>query len=315
MISAFIVAMSFDINEFILGNISSIRGDFILRKVTFFEQITPLLLIYPFIYISYKFLKETSKFSFVDYTILFLLVFFGLSSGGRAFIFEILLLFVFINKPNVFTMKFIFGYIIVSSLFAFITIGRFSNIDSYKVKILEAGAPLKFNEFLKDRSEYPIIKDIIVEFVFYFGQGIPAFCNKFDNLRMTILPHSFWGIQPFVERQLIRWGILNYSQEATYDELTNLSNGSGFFKVSWSTGFLDIYFHEGIIFSFFFFILVSVILFITHLNLIRKNEPKYQVLTGFNLLFIVTMFMTPAFMETVAFFSYVTIFLTKVRIS
>ena len=179
---------------------------------------------------------------------------------------------------------------------------------------MEAGAPLKFNKILKDRSEFPIVKDIIVEFVFYFGQGIPAFCNKFDNLEMTILPRSILGIQPFVERQAMRLGLINHTQKESYDKITNLSKGSGFFKMSWSTGFLDVYYHEGILFSFFFFIIVAIVLFIIHRNLINTNEPKYQILTAFNLLFIVTIFMTPAFMETVAFFAYITIFFTKIRI-
>ena len=149
--------------------------------------------------------------------------------------------------------------------------------------------------------------DFVVEIVFYFGQSVPAFCNKIDNLEFTILPKSVWGLQPFIERQLIRVGAIQQDQNKSYQEKLDLSNDTGFFATSWSTTFLDVYFYEGIIFSILFFLMVALLLFFTEMNFKASNSVKFKILTGFNVVFIITFFLSPAFMDTTCFFAYILI--------
>jgi hypothetical protein len=163
---------------------------------------------------------------------------------------------------------------------------------------------LEYSDYLKDDRINPELRDFVVEIVFYFGQSVPAFCNKVENLEFTLMPRSVIGLQPFLERQLIRIGIIQHDQNERYLELINLSNNSGFFANSWSTAFLDVYFHEGVFFAILFFVMVALILFFTEKNLIATNSVKYKVLTGFNVVFIITFFLTPAFMDTTCFFTY-----------
>lgn len=313
-ISAAIMARNFDFNSFLVGDINTIRHAYINRDVQLVDQLVPLILVYPFSYISYKFLKTSTPMNLKSMVIILFMVFYGLSTGGRAFIFQIVLLFLFIARPKIFSFKNLIIFVVGIALFSFISLGRNSSEINVPV-LLEASVPIKFSKFIKDKSEYPELKDLLATTTLYFGAGVPAFCNKFENLELQILPRSVWGLQPFIERQLMRVGFINHTQEESYSEILNLSKGSGFFRLSWSTGFLDIYFYEGIIMSLAFFIMVAFILFNTQRNLLRTRAPKYEVLTAYNLLFILTIFMTPSYSETTAFFSYVFIYLTQVRIS
>ncbi len=313
-ISAAIMARNFDFTSFINGDIDKIRHLYLYRDVHIIDQLVPLVIVYPFSYISYKFLKTSSPMSLKSISIVLLMVFYGLSTGGRAFIFQLVLLFLFIARPKIFSFKNLSIFIVGIALFSFISLGRNSSEINVPV-LLEASVPIKFSKFIKDKTEYPELKDLLATTTLYFGAGVPAFCNKFENLELKILPRSVWGLQPFIERQLMRVGFISHTQEESYRKLLNLSKDSGFFRLSWSTGFLDIYYHEGIILSVVFFLVVALILFNTQRNLLRTRAPKYEVLTAYNLLFILTVFMTPAYSETTAFFSYVFIYFTQVRIS
>jgi len=159
---------------------------------------------------------------------------------------------------------------------------------------------------LKDASDFKKLQDVGLEVSFYFGHVIPSFCSKFDNLDLKIFPPYIFGMQPFIERQLYKVGIINYSQDDRYDKIQSLCLGTVFFPGTWSTGFLDIYFNLGIICSALFFILITFILFMCNKNL-KRYRTKYKILTAFNILFIITMFMAPVFFDTMVFFSYVLI--------
>jgi hypothetical protein len=303
------VLKRFDLMSFLIGNIAEIRDDFNEFNVSITDQLLPILLVYPFSYVMWAFVSNKIKKDWKFYTIVFFIILFGLSTGGRAFIFIFLLLYIFIARPKIFSVKYLPFVAGALFLFAFITIGRINkNLSFNKVSYFEASAPLIFSEYLKDDNINTEVRDFVVEIVFYFGQSTPAFCNKVENLEFTLLPRSVWGLQPFVERQLIRFGVLQHDQNTRYLEMLKLSNNTGFFATSWSTTFLDVYFHEGIIFSGLFFLMVAVILFFIQRNLIATNEIKFRILTGFNVVFIITFFLSPAFMDTTCFFSYALFF-------
>ena len=309
-----LVLKKFDLMSFLIGNIAEIRDGFNDFNVSLSDQLLPVLLVYPFSYVIFAFVSDKIKKDWKFYLIVVFIILFGLSTGGRAFVFIFLLLYLFIAKPKIFSIKYLPFIAGALFLFAFITIGRINKDLSFnKVSYFEASAPLEFSDYLKNDKINPEVRDFIVEIVFYFGQSTPAFCNKVANLEFTLLPRSIWGLQPFVERQLIRFGILQHDQNVRYLEILKLSNNSGFFETSWSTTFLDVYFHEGIIFSFLFFLMVAVILFFTQRNLIATNEYKFKIITGFNIVFIITFFLTPAFMDTTCFFSYVLFFFCNNR--
>jgi hypothetical protein len=268
----------------------------------------PVLLVYPFIYVIWAFGNNEVKKDWKFYLIILCIVFFGLSTGGRAFLFIFLLLFIFISRPKIFSLRYLPFVFAAISLFAFITIGRITkDFEFSKIHFFEGTAPLEFSEYLKDERINPEIRDFVVEIVFYFGQSVPAFCNKIDNLEFTILPKSVWGLQPFIERQLIRVGAIQQDQNKSYQEKLDLSNDTGFFATSWSTTFLDVYFYEGIIFSILFFLMVALLLFFTEMNFKASNSVKFKILTGFNVVFIITFFLSPAFMDTTCFFAYILI--------
>lgn len=303
-----LVLQKFDLANFLLGNIAEIRSGFNEFNVGLMDQLLPVFLVYPFLYVIWAFGNKAIKKDWKFYLIVFFIVLFGLSSGGRAFIFIFLILYLSIARPKLLSVRylpFVLGSIF---LFAFITIGRITkDYDFNKTNYFEATAPLVFSDYLKDDRINPELRDFTVEIVFYFGQSVPGFCNKVENLQFTLFPRSVWGLQPFVERQLIRIGVVRHDQSVRYTEMLNLSNNSGFFANSWSTTFLDVYFQEGILFSILFFIMVALLLFFTEKNFIATHSVKYKILTGFNVVFIITFFLSPAFMDTTCFFAYILI--------
>lgn len=304
------VLKKFDLANFLIGNIAEIRDGFNEFNVSLADQLLPVLLVYPFLYAIWAFANDKVVKDWKFYLIVFCIVLFGLSTGGRAFIFIFLLLYLFIGRPKILSLKYLPFVLSAVFLFGFITVGRVNKDLSFsKVVFFESTAPLVFNEYLREDNINPEIRDFVVEIVFYFGQATPAFCNKVANLEFTLLPRSIWGLQPFVERQLIRVGILQHNQDARYLEMLDLSNNSGFFATSWSTTFLDVYFHEGIIFSFLFFFGVAILLFFTEKNLTATNYVKFRILRGFNIVFIITFFLSPAFMDTTVFFAFMSFFL------
>ena len=165
--------------------------------------------------------------------------------------------------------------------------------------------PIKISETLQSESGVNPIKELVMEVAFYFGHQIPAFCNKVNNVEWTFFPRYFWSIQPFIERQLSKIGILGYSQVERYETFLQLAENSGFFDTSWSTGFLDIYYNLGIIGTILFFMFFTRLLYNTQTAIeINESTEKYRMLHAINVLFIITMFMTPAFFDTTIFFTY-----------
>lgn len=307
-----LVLQKFDINKFISGNITDIRDDFNQFEVSTIDQILPILLVYPLVYILWLFAVPNVKKNWKFYAIILCLMIFGISSGGRAFIFIFILSYFFIAKPKLYSYKNLLVFISFVSLFGFITLGRVNkDLEFDTATYIEASAPVMFNEYLKGEEINGNISNIIIQTVFYFGHSIPAFCNKVDNLDIQILPRSIFGLQPFIERQLIRTGLVETDQTKSYMEMLGLAKKSNFFEQSWSTSFLDVYFHEGVIFSIIFFILIALIFYQTNLNLEKTNSVKYKIITGFNVVFIITFFLTPVFMDTTWFFSFILIYLSK----
>ena len=301
-----VILRNFDINNFIGGNIDLIRIENNEFDVDLLGQFLPLLLVYPALYIVWTFGKEKFKLDWKFFAILFCLVLFGISSGGRAYIFTTLLLYLFIAKPKIWSIKYIPLVAIVLYLFYFITIGRINkDLEFDSAAYFEVSANVEYSKWLKDESLDSDIRNFVVQTVFYFGHSIPAFCNKVAYLDIEVFPRSILGLQPFVERQFIRFGILGHDQQKRYSEITGLANRSGFFEHSWSTTFLDVYFHEGIIFSVLFFSLLAILFYQTTINLKFSNSLKFKVINGFNIVFIITFFLTPIFMDTTWFFTYV----------
>lgn len=304
-----LVLGKFDVNKFLIGNVEDIRSDFNQFDVSILDQMLPILLVYPSAYVMFVFGSKKSEKDWKFFLIVFCVILFGLSSGGRAFVFIFLLLYLFIAKPKISTFKnYIFGAIAIF-LFSFITIGRINkDLEFDSATYIEASASLEFNKRFNDENLNSNFRNLVVQTVFYFGHSVPAFCNKVENLEIEVLPRSIFGLQPFIERQLIRVGILNHNQNKRYLEMLSLAKGSGFFEESWSTAFLDVYFQEGIIFSILFFLLISFIFYQTNLNLIKTDSLKHRVLTGFHIVFIISFFLTPVFMDTTWFFTYVVFF-------
>jgi len=307
-----LILRTFDLNNFIKGNIYEIREINNNFNIDVLGQILPLLLVYPAIYVVWQFGKSMTNLNWKFFTILLCLVFYGISSGGRAFIFTTLLLYIFVAKPKIFSIKYVPFIAIVLVLFAFITNGRLNkDLEFDSSKYFEAVAPLEFNQWLKDENIDPNARNFVLQTVFYLGHSLPAFCNKVDNLDIELFPRSLVGLQPFVERQFIRIGILGHDQQQRYLELIALADRSGFFKSSWSTTFLDVYFQEGIIFSILFFLLIAIIFYQTNLNYLKSKQVKFKVITGFNIVFIVSFFLAPIFMDTTWFFTYILLWLSS----
>lgn len=300
-----LVLQKFDINKFISADITDVRDNFTQFEVSIVEQLLPILLVYPLACILRWFALPKVKRDWRFYAIIICLLIYGISSGGRGFIFFFVLSYLFIASPKLLTYRTLLFIISFVSLFVFITLGRVSkDLEFDSARYFESSGPLVFNQWLKHESVGSDVRNFIVPTLFYFGHSVPAFCNKIENLEFTIIPKSVLGLQPFVERQLIRVGVLRHDQGKRYSELIGLANGSGFFEVSWSTTFLDVYFHEGVIFSGVFFLFVAFIFYQSNLNLVKLRTVKFKVITGLNVIFIITFFLSPIFMDTTWFLVY-----------
>ncbi len=304
---------SFSLESFLELNFLEIRENFIERTPTLGEQLVPLFLVYPLIHFTLIFSKKEGYFNATSIFILIALMFIGFTTGGRQIFMQILLLMVFLKGKALVTnprnILFISLFVLAASV---VTIGRYEKENFDKVIFVETLMPANVNPILIKSNESEFYKDIFLEFSFYFGHQIPGFCNKVNNIDWQWLPKYLWAMQPFLERQLIKAGILNYSQEERYDNFKALADNTGFFDVSWSTGFLDIYYNLSIVGSILFFILVPLLLYNTEQSrLLKPDDVKYKILTAFNLLFIITFFMTPAFSDTTIFFSYLILYVIK----
>jgi hypothetical protein len=307
-----LILRTFDLNDFIVGNIYEIREENNKFDIDVLGQILPLLLVYPALYVVWQFGKTMPKLNWKFFAILFCLVLYGISSGGRAYVFTTLLLYFFIAKPKILSFKYVPFIASVLILFAFITIGRIDkDLEFDSATYIEASAPIEFNQWLKDEEIDQNARNFVVQTVFYFGHSLPAFCNKVDNLDIELFPRSLLGLQPFVERQFIRIGLLGHDQQQRYLELTGLAKRSGFFESSWSTTFLDVYFQEGVIFSILFFLFIAIVFYQTNLNLVKSKTVKFKVITGFNVVFIISFFLTPIFMDTTWFFTYIVLWFSS----
>ena len=88
-----LVILKFDISKFISGDIYSIRSDFNQFNVGTMDQILPVLMVYPAIYVLWVFGVSKIKKNWKFYSVVFCLILYGLSTGGRAFIFIFLTLY------------------------------------------------------------------------------------------------------------------------------------------------------------------------------------------------------------------------------
>ncbi len=313
-----ITFQNFDFNSLSQGDYAEIRAVYLDKlseqDVSVFEQLVPLLTIYPLATLLYMVSKEKS----INYKMLIIiaaLLFIGQKTGGRQIIFQLFVAILVIKNGRVFpktyqSILFISLFVLLASI---VTIGRFSNPDVSKAQLLENITPAKISPFLKEKSDYPALQDLGIEIAFYFGQSIPAFCNEVVNVDITLLPKYFWGMQPFIERQLGKAGLLSVNQNDRYERFLLLTDNSGFFPGTWGTGFLDVYFNLGILGSLVFFTIVAFLLFSCERNLLHTGEPKFRILRGYNVLFIVTMFMAPAFFDTAIIFSYLFIYFNKAQ--
>lgn len=304
---------SFDMESLLAMNFIEIRENFIDRKPSIGEQLVPLLLVYPLIHFTLLISKKQGYFNLLTSFILLGLIFIGFTTGGRQIFMQIILLLFFIKgKALLFNSRgiiFISLFVVAASL---VTVGRYEKENFDKIFFVETLMPANVNPIMIKNSENEFYKDIFLEFSFYFGHQIPGFCNKVNNIDWQLMPKYVWAMQPFLERQLIKLGLLGYSQEERYENFKALADNTGFFDVSWSTGFLDIYYNLSILGSVLFFILVPLLLYnVEQCRIIEPENVKFKILTAFNLLFIITFFMTPAFSDTTIFFSYSILYVIK----
>jgi hypothetical protein len=311
-----IKAYYFNVNSLFEGNYAEIREDFLekldTKNVTALEQIVPLISIYPLTYLLFA-IARNRGFNMEIIFLIFGLLFIGQTTGGRQIIFQLFILilsikgFGLLRKPS--SLLFLGVFV---ALAAIVTIGRYANPDVDKAALLENITPVNINPFLKGDPKLQPAKDVVIEAGFYFGQSVPAFCNEIDNVDITILPTYVFGLQPFVERQLNKVGIA-VEQQVRWRRFLDLTNNTGFFPGTWATAFLDLYFNWGILGTILFCLITAFALYNCQYNLKIKREDKYAILHGFNILFIITTFMAPAFFDTTIIFSYLFIFFGKIR--
>jgi hypothetical protein len=314
--SVLITLQNFDFNSLLQGDYAEIRAVYLDKlsgqEVSILEQVVPLLIIYPLAHLFYLVAQENG----INYKMMVItasLLFIGQKTGGRQIIFQLFVAILVIKNGRIFpktyqSVLFILFFILLASI---VTIGRFSNPDVSKAQLLENITPAKINPFLKEPSNYPELQDLGIEIAFYFGQSVPAFCNEISNVDIGIFPKYLWGMQPFLERQLGKIGLLGVNQNERYERFLSLTDNSGFFPGTWGTGFLDIYFNLGILGGLLFFAFVAFLLFTCERNLKYTGEHKFRILRGYHVLFIITMFMAPAFFDTAIIFSYLFIFFNK----
>lgn len=313
-LAVFFSLLNFNTDDLFALNFAEIRSEYIDRDVTVWEQLAPIFMIYPFCHFLFLVFRKESLLNIHIAAMLSGFLIIALTTGGRQIMFQILVLIFLIKGAGIFKKLYVYiilgVFILLASL---VTLGRNDHTDITKAQLLENVTPAIIHPVLKPPSNYPDIQEVALETSFYFGHQVPAFCAKIDNLKFTLFPRYSFAMQPFLERQLIRVGILNYTPQQRYDEILDLSDNTDFFRVSWSTGFLDIYFNLGIIGSFLFFSVTTWILYNNSKNLQQKREGKFVILKAMNILFIITMFMTPLFMDTTIFYSYLLIFLSKME--
>ena len=303
------------IDDLLQLNFADIRSEYIERDITVSEQMVPLLMIYPFVHFTYLVSNKVSLTNLKIIALFLGLIIIALTTGGRQILFQIFVLTLLIKGRQIFTkiyfIAFVFIFVLIASL---VTVGRNDHTDISKAGFLENISPVEVQPFLKEESSFPKLQEVALETTYYFGHQVPAFCNKINNLHFSFFPEYMWGMQPFLERQFSKMGILNYSQQERFDRLLDLSDGSDFFRVSWSTGFLDIYFNLGIFGSFLFFSFTGWLLYNCSKNEADESGDKHRILRAYNILFIITMFMTPLFFDTTIIFSYIFIFFGNLQI-
>ncbi len=315
LIAVAIAIKSFDISTLYAGDYAQIRQGFLNKmeegNIGILEQLVPILSVYPLIYLMWH-LQSQQNFNIPSIIILMSLLLIGQTTGGRQIIFQLLILLGFLLGRKFLKSK--QGLIITICFMligAWVTLGRFNNPDVNKSQFIEALTPARYNDYLKDNTGNKALKDLIIETSFYFSQSVPAFCNEFKNIELSFFPKYPLAMQPFLERQLYKIGIGSVSQTDRFSSFLDLTDNSGFFPGTWGTGFLDVYFNLGILGGLIFFTLISFILYQVHTNIHTEHINKYSILNSFHCLFIITTFMAPAIFDTLIFFSFITIYFSK----
>lgn len=319
LLAVAIAIKNFDISTLFAGDYAEIRQGFLNKMeegdVGILEQLVPILSVYPLVYLMYH-LQSKQSFNVPSILILMSLLLIGQTTGGRQIIFQLLILLGFLLGRKFLKTKqgliITIGFVLIG---AWVTLGRFDNPDVNKSQFIEALTPARYNDYLKDNSGNKALKDLIIESSFYFSQSVPAFCNEFNNIELSFFPKYPLAMQPFLERQLYKIGIGSVSQTDRFNSFLDLTDNSGFFPGTWGTGFLDVYFNLGILGGIIFFTIISFILYQVNANTHTEHKNKYRILTSFHGLFIITTFMAPAIFDTLIFFSYITIYFSKLPYS